>query len=238
MGCRVEWNVEYNEWDSKGNVDQNSKWLKKWVSPVRKLFRDHVDEWRSFFLRRGVVDSVVSVTPQEGRAVQALGISIFRRPLKYLIFLFCLTSIKPSASPCPRSKLQNSGQVGLGAAGPFERWPRMGVCVTPHTWRRSQLDGQVKMEDRRGMGERLTQRSLNYFITNGHPGWTSHYRNIYVTTNYASPRKRLAALDFALDRFGALTHMANIFTTFSTCMKKRLAKLIFWILQHTGTLWT
>ena len=103
----------------------------------------------------------------------------------------------------------------------------MGVCVTPRTWRRSQLDGQVKMEDRRGMGERLTQRSLNYFITNGHPGWTSHYRNIYVTTNYAIPRKRLAALDFALDRFGALTHMANIFTTFSTCLKKRLAKLIF-----------
>ena len=95
----------------------------------------------------------------------------------------------------------------------------MGVCVTPHTWRRSQLDGEVKMEDRRGMGERLTQRSLNYFITNGHPGWTSHYRNIYVTTNYAIPRKRLAALDFALDRFGALTHMANIFTTFSTCMQ-------------------
>ena len=29
MGCRVEWNVEYNEWDNKGNVDQNSKWLKR-----------------------------------------------------------------------------------------------------------------------------------------------------------------------------------------------------------------
>ena len=112
--------MKRSEGDSKGNVDQMSKWLTKWVSPVRKLFRDNVDEWRSFFLRRGVVDSVVSVTPQEGRAVQALGISIFRRPLKNLIFLFCLTSIKPSASPCPRSKLQNSGQVGLGAAGPFE----------------------------------------------------------------------------------------------------------------------
>ena len=65
-----------------------SKWLTKWVSPVRKLFRDHVDEWRSFFLRRGVVDSVVSVTPREGRAVQALGISIFRRQVKNLIFSF------------------------------------------------------------------------------------------------------------------------------------------------------
>ena len=196
---------------------------------MRKLFRDHVDEWRSFFLRRGVVDSVVSVTPREGRAVQALGISIFRRQVKNLFFSFLFDfyqTISFAVSTVEAAEFRAGWTRGRRA---FRELTTDGCvrCVTPHTWRRSQLDGEVKMEDRRGMGERLTQRSLNYFITNGHPGWTSHYRNIYVTTNYAIPRKRLAALDFALDRFGALTHMANIFTTFSTCMKKRLAKLIF-----------